>query len=224
MRKMKNGFNCFLGVKIPTETYTQLLIDLANNNFNINVDFHAGFQTFYSSSAQASRDILTGSIASGGRNWKIQDGGVVSGLTFIKQGGNQTQRDSFSFFTNPAGLNCGVGCNNSSASFGPSETITLDYNITSAPSCPRQNVYYNTSRAVQYTYAAGAGISMIGDGRLNTGDLIQLRTSPDSGLIIQGIASDGTPYEEGTGLFITYKEIVIDMSSAITVTANIRCS
>jgi hypothetical protein len=222
MNKMTNGINCFFNVKIPTETYTQLLINLAENNLNQNVVFYAGLQTFYLPSAQASRDLLTRSVALGGRNWTITDGGVVAGLTFNKAGGTQTQRNQFNFFTTPAGINCGVGCNGTSANFGPNELVTLNYNAVPTPSCGRPNVYYNTSRAVQYTYAAGGGISMVGNGRLNTGELIVLGTN--SGLSIEGTASDGTPYEEGDGIFIQYQEIVINMSSAITVTANIRCS
>ena len=220
MYKMNNGFNCFFNVKIPTETYTQLLINLATNNLNINVNFYAGLQTFYTPSAQASRDLLTGSIASGGRNWTITDGGVVAGLTLIKQGGTQTQRDQFDFNTTPAGIICGVGCNNTSANFGPNEVVTLNYSAGTT-SCATPNIYYTTSRPVQYTYAAGAAISMVGNGRLDTNELIVLGT--DSGLTIGGIVSDGTPYEEGNGILIQYQEIVINMSSSITVTANVRC-
>lgn len=224
MNKMSDGFNCFFGMKLPTETYDQLLFNLSQNNFNTNVFFNAGERTTYSPSSQQYRDILTRPIAQGGRNWDIIDGGPSLGLNFTKQGQTQTARDQFNFFTNPARLNCGVGCNSTSVNFGLNEIVTLNYNAASTPSCLVPNVYYETSRAVQYTYAAGDGILLEGNGILNTGQLINLRISPDSGLIIQGIPSDGTPYDNGLGITITYREIVIDMSSAISVFANIRCS
>lgn len=224
MNKMTDGTNCFLGVKIPTETYTQLLINLAANNLNTRVNFFAGLQTNYFPSAQASRDLLTRSIASGGREWTITDGGAVNSLNFTKAGGTSTQRDAFTFTTNPAGLNCGAGCTTRTETFGPNSTVTLDYSVTPSPTCPTPNVFYTTSRSVEYTYAAGSGIFMVGNGILNTGELIVLQTSPDSGLIIGGTPSDGTPYQGGDGIIINYREIKIIMSSNINVTATISCA
>lgn len=217
MNKMTNGFNCFFGMKLPTENYTQLLFNLSQNNLNTNVFFNAGEKTNYDLSAQQYRDILTNT-----RNWDIIDGGATLALNFTKQGSTPTQRDEFNFFTNPVGLNCGVGCSNASASFGPNETVTLDYNATSTPSCLVPNVYYSTSRPVRYTYSQGEGIFMVGNGILNTNEFILLGI--DSGLIIEGTTSDGAPYDSGDGIIITYREIVIDMSSTIDVIANIRCA
>lgn len=224
MNKMTDGTNCFFGVKIPTETYSQLLTDLANNNLNTNVVFFAGLQTNYFPSAQPFRDILRKPIAEGGRNWTITDGGSVNSLNFTKAGENSTLRDLFTFFTTPAGLNCGAGCTTRTESFGPNSTVILDYSVTTSPTCPTPNVFYTTSRPVQYIYQAGNGISMLGNGILNTGELIVLQSSPDSGLIISGTPSDGTPYQGGTGLTINYKEINITMSSNIDVTATVSCN
>lgn len=224
MRKMTDGFNCFNGVKLPTEMYTQLLVDLANNNLNTNVVFHAGTQTNYFPSAQPFRDILTRPISQGGRNWTITDGGSVFSLVFTKDGGSSTQRDQFTFFTSPAGLNCGSGCTTKTEVFGINSLVTLNYNATSSPTCLTPNVFYTTSRPVQYVYQAGSGIFMLGNGLLNTGELIVLQTSPDSGLIIEGTPSDGTPYQGGDGITINYREINITMSGDINVTATISCA
>ena len=223
MRKMTVGTNCFFNVKIPTETYTQLLIDLAANNLNTRVDFFAGLQTNYFPSAQDAKDLLTRPIAQGGREWTIQDGGAVNSLNFTKNGGTLTQRDALTFTTNPVGLNCGEGCTTRTETFGPNEIVTLDYSVQFPLRCRSANVFYTTSRSVEYTYAAGSGIFMIGNGILNTGDSIELQVSPDSGLILGGSPA-GAPYQGGAGIIINYREIKIIMSSNIDVTATISCA
>lgn len=215
MNKMRDGTNCFNGVRLPTDVYSQLLQNLANNNFNFDVVFHAGSQTTYNPTAQQFRDILTNQ-----RRWIITDGGSRNSLNFSKIGGTQAQRDNFNFFTNPTRLTCGVGCNSTSVTFGPSELVTLDYNSPSNTTCSRPNIFYRTSRAVEYTYVAGDGINMIGNGILNTGNLIVF----DSSLIVGGTPSDGTPYQETASISIIYKEIKFLMSSAIDVQAEVRCS
>ncbi len=68
---MTSGTYCFLGVALPTSTYTALLIDLANRNSNTNVQFHGGGSRF-DSSAVAARATLTGT-----RTWSITDGGLA---------------------------------------------------------------------------------------------------------------------------------------------------
>jgi hypothetical protein len=215
MNKMTDGTNCFNGAKIPTETYSQLLQNLAQNNLTRDVVFHAGSQTYYFQSAQAFKDVLTNT-----RGWIITDGGSVNSLNFTKTGGTVALRDQFNFFTNPAGLTCGAGCTNTSGSYGPNTLVTLDYNTTSSVTCPNPYVNYTTSRPVQYTYAAGEGISLLGNGILNTGELISVSDS----LTIGGIPSDGTPYQNGDGIVIRYKEIVINMNGNINVTASVICA
>lgn len=217
MNKMTTGINCFFNVKLSTAVYDQLLQNLANNNLNTNVNFHAGQNTYYSPTAKPFRDILTNT-----RGWTITDGGMLNGLTLTKTGGTQTNRDNFNFFTNPAGLTCGVGCNTTSQTYGFGENVRLDYSATGGSGCATPNIFYITSRSVRYTYAAGSGISMVGDGILNTGQLITL--AADSGLTIGGTTSDGTPYDYGDGLYIKYQEIDIVMNGDISVTAQVRCS
>jgi len=70
MKSMINGSLCFNGVKLPTSVYSQILDNLAQYNFNNNVQFYAGSSSKYLSSSQSSRDILTNN-----RSWTIVDGG-----------------------------------------------------------------------------------------------------------------------------------------------------
>jgi hypothetical protein len=220
MNKMTTGTSCFFNVKLSTAVYDQLLQNLANNNLNTDVVFHAGQNTYFSPTAKPFRDILTND-----RRWVITDGGMLNGLTFTKTGGTQPQRDVFNFTTNPVGLTCGVGCNTTSQSYGLGTNVTLNYTDTAGVTCGLPNVFYITSRSVKYTYAAGDGISLVGNGILNTGELMIV----DSSLNISGTPSDGTPYDyvvDGSsgGLFIKYQEIDIIMNGDINVTAQIRCS
>lgn len=215
LNKMNNGFNCFFNVKLSIATYDQLLQNLANNNLNTDVVFHAGQNTFYSPAAKPFRDILTNA-----RRWQITDGGMGNSLTLRKTGLTQGQRDVFDYMTNPSGIQCGVGCNETSENFAANQTVVLNYTESSNPSCPTPNVFYITSRAVRYDYEAGSGISMVGNGILNTGELMTV----DNSLVLEGTPSDGTPYDYGDGIYIKYREITIVMSNNIIVTAQIRCS
>lgn len=214
MSKMTEGINCFNGVKLDIDIYSQLLQFLAENNFNTNVIFHAGSKTTYYPYAQPFRDILTNT-----RNWQITDGGMGNSLNFTKTGGTLQQRDVFDFFTNPVALVCGAGCTNTSATFGVNDVVVLDYNVTPSITCSEPNVFYTTSRSVSYTFQAGSGLSMIGNGILTTGEFIVV----DSSLSIDS-PLDGTPYVGGDGIRIQYKEITITMNGNIDVFANISCN
>jgi hypothetical protein len=224
MNKMTTGFNCFFNVKLSTAIYDQLLQNLANNNLNTGVVFHAGQNTYYSPAAKPFRDILTNN-----RNWTITDGGMLNGLTLTKVGGTPALRDVFNFTTDPAGLTCGSGCTTTSVSYGFGTSVVLNYTATGGTTCAlpnRPNVFYSTTRSVQYTYAAGNGISLVGNGILNTGELIVL--AAESGLTIGGTPSDGAPYDyiinnTSNGIRIQYQDIGILMNGDISVTAQVRC-
>ena len=218
MNKMTEGIDCFINVKLPTERYSQLLTNLATNNLNPNVVFHAGQNTNYFSTAIASRNTLMP-----GRGWNITDGGLVYSLTLTKTGGTLNERNQFAFFTTPAGLNCGSGCSSITELFGASQTVELNYNVTPSVTCPNPVVFYSVSRNIpQYEYIAGSGISMVGNGILTTGGVIGLGTN--SGLLLGGSPA-GAPYKGGDGITVNYKDIDIPMSGGdIIVTAEISCA
>lgn len=230
MNKMSTGVNCFYGMKLPTLIYDQLLVQLSQNNLNGAVVLHAGFKTNYSLSALPYRNVLTQE-----RNWIIRDNGPLLPVRLIKQGGTTNEQDQFDFFVNVeygalSSLICGSGCYDITEFLdaGPNVNLILDYNVTSTPTCSAPNVFYTTSKPVQYIYASkvNRGINMVGNGILNTGDLIGL--GENSGLTIGGTPLSGAPYQGGEGIKIFYKDIkwVMDedlMPDGIQITATISC-
>lgn len=229
MNKMSTGVNCFYGIKLPTLIYDQLLVQLSQNNLNKLVTLHAGVKTNYSLSALPYRNVLTQE-----RSWNITDGGPLLPVRLIKQGGTTNKQDQFAFFVNVengalSSLICGSGCYDKTVSLdaGPNVNLILDYNVTSTPTCSAPNVFYTTSKPVQYTYRSNnQEISFVGNGVLNTGDLIVL--GENSGLTIGGTPVSGAPYQAGEGVKILYKDIkwVMDedlIPDGIQITATISC-
>jgi hypothetical protein len=230
MNKMFTGVNCFYGMKLPTLIYDQLLVQLSQNNLNRSVTFYAGLKTNYSLSALQYRNVLTQE-----RSWNITDGGPLLPVRLIKQGGTTNKQDQFAFFVNVkngalSSLICGSGCYDKTEFLdaGPNVNLVLDYNVTSTPTCSTPNVFYTTSKPVQYTYnsTTNTGISMVGNGVLNTGDLIVL--GENSGLTIGGTPLNGTPYQAGEGVKILYKDITWVMGEdlipdGIEIIATISC-
>jgi hypothetical protein len=74
----QGGTNCFLGVKLPIQSYSAMLTALYATNGNTGVVFHGGNSTF-NSAGSAAWSMLTRPIANGGRAWTITDGGYQAG-------------------------------------------------------------------------------------------------------------------------------------------------
>ena len=151
--------------------------------------------------------------------------------------GTTNKQDQFAFFVSvqtPSGrlssFICGSGCYDITEFLdaGPNVNLILDYNVTSTPTCSAPNVFYTTSKPVQYIYASkvNRGINMVGNGVLNTGDLIVL--GENSGLTIGGTPVSGAPYQAGEGIKIFYQDIKWVMGDdlipdGIQITATISC-
>jgi len=70
---LANDFtNCFLGSTLPTQTYSDMLVSLDQNNQNLNVPFHAGNSTYTGAAAIAAKASLVNV-----KGWNIIDGGQV---------------------------------------------------------------------------------------------------------------------------------------------------
>jgi len=67
-----NFTNCFLGSTLPTQTYSDMLVSLDQNNQNLNVPFHGGTSTYTGAAAIAARANLVNV-----KGWNIIDGGQV---------------------------------------------------------------------------------------------------------------------------------------------------
>jgi hypothetical protein len=70
LSKMLCGFDCFASVKLPTSSYSSLLISLCSTNFNTGVVFSGG-SSKYNSSASNARNFLINN-----RSWSITDAGL----------------------------------------------------------------------------------------------------------------------------------------------------
>jgi len=64
--------NCFNGSTLPTQTYSDMLVSLDQNNQNLNVPFHAGGSTYTGAAAIAAKASLVNV-----KGWNIIDGGQV---------------------------------------------------------------------------------------------------------------------------------------------------
>jgi hypothetical protein len=64
--------NCFNGSTLPTQTYSDMLVSLDQNNQNLNVPFHGGNSTYTGAAAIAARANLVNV-----KGWIITDGGQV---------------------------------------------------------------------------------------------------------------------------------------------------
>jgi len=70
---LANNFtDCFVGSLLPTQTYSDMLISLDQNNNNTNVPFHGGTSTYTGAAAIAARANLVNV-----KGWIITDGGQV---------------------------------------------------------------------------------------------------------------------------------------------------
>jgi len=70
---LANSFNlCFSGSSLPTQTYSDMLVSLDQNNNNTNVPFHGGNSTYTGAAAIAARANLVNV-----KGWNIIDGGQV---------------------------------------------------------------------------------------------------------------------------------------------------
>jgi len=70
---LANNFNnCFVGSTLPTQTYSDMLVSLDQNNQNLNVPFHAGGSTYTGAAAIAAKASLVNV-----KGWNIIDGGQV---------------------------------------------------------------------------------------------------------------------------------------------------
>ena len=70
---LANNFtNCFNGSTLPTQTYSDMLVSLDQNNANLNVPFHGGTSTYTGAAAIAARANLVNV-----KGWNIIDGGQV---------------------------------------------------------------------------------------------------------------------------------------------------
>jgi len=70
---LANNFgNCFFNSTLPTQTYSDMLVSLDQNNQNLNVPFHAGNSTYTGAAAIAARANLVNV-----KGWNIIDGGQV---------------------------------------------------------------------------------------------------------------------------------------------------
>jgi len=70
---LANNFtNCFLFSTLPTQTYSDMLVSLDQNNQNLNVPFHGGNSTYTGAAAIAARANLVNV-----KGWNIIDGGQV---------------------------------------------------------------------------------------------------------------------------------------------------
>ena len=70
--KMTNGVSCFFGVTLPTETWSQLLINTEATNQNNNVQWHGG-SSKYNAAGGVARAALVAD-----HTWSITDGGLES--------------------------------------------------------------------------------------------------------------------------------------------------
>lgn len=205
MNRMNTGIDCFNGLTLDTQTYSSMLTSFGEFNLNTNVTFHAGSQSRYFPWAQAARDLLTRPISQGGRNWTITDGGSQYTLFLFKSGPNCA-----TIFSNPAGINCNPSCSNTSANFTVNSTVTLDSTIPVG--C--QIYLFRTSRPVTYVYSGGTDLNFTGNGIMQTGDIMGTN---DSLIVTNG--GIGTPYLEGDGIKIQYRDLTTIMTSNISVTA-----
>jgi len=70
---LANNFNlCFQGSTLTTQTYSDMLVSLDQNNQNLNVPFHGGNSTYTGAAAIAARANLVNV-----KGWNIIDGGQV---------------------------------------------------------------------------------------------------------------------------------------------------
>jgi len=70
---LANNFaSCFQGSTLPTQTYSDMLVSLDQNNQNLNVPFHGGNSTYTGAAAIAARANLVNV-----KGWNIIDGGQV---------------------------------------------------------------------------------------------------------------------------------------------------
>ena len=134
LRNMQSAVECFYGVSLSHDSYSQLLIALVAQNTRFGVTFHAG-SSRYNSSAVSSRDTLTG------RSWTIIDGGrlTVPTITWRSPSGitygialsatqlNATANVGGSFSFSPAsGTVLGAGARTLTAIFTPTNGATHD--------------------------------------------------------------------------------------------------
>jgi len=74
---LANNFDlCFSGSTLPTQTYSDMLVSLDQNNQNLNVPFHGG-NSKYNSIGYIGRHNLTTN-----KTWTITDGGVDTSVVF----------------------------------------------------------------------------------------------------------------------------------------------
>jgi len=70
---LANNFDlCFQNSTLPTQTYSDMLVSLDQNNQNTNVPFHGGNSTYTGAAAIAARANLVNV-----KGWNIIDGGQV---------------------------------------------------------------------------------------------------------------------------------------------------
>jgi len=74
-RIMTNGGSCFSGSTLPTASWSNILVDIANNGAVNTVSFHGGSSKYNTDGATA-RTTLTTPVIDGGRGWSITDGGA----------------------------------------------------------------------------------------------------------------------------------------------------
>jgi hypothetical protein len=75
-RIMNNGTNCFINSTLPTASWSNILVDIANNGTVNTVSFHGGSSKYNTDGATA-RTTLTTPVIDGGRGWSITDGGAA---------------------------------------------------------------------------------------------------------------------------------------------------
>jgi len=70
MGVMISGYDCFTGVSLSTQSYSNLLIDINTRNSRSNVSFDAGGSTYNTNAATARAALVS-------RGWLITDGGPI---------------------------------------------------------------------------------------------------------------------------------------------------
>jgi len=74
---LANNFsNCFLSSTLPTQTYSDMLVSLDQNNANLNVPFHGGNSKYNSIGYIGRHNLITN------KTWTITDGGVDTSVVF----------------------------------------------------------------------------------------------------------------------------------------------
>lgn len=193
-----------------------------NSNSVCSYEFLSGTPiTIYANSSAGSNyfglsSYQVGNTTSNSISFRLTENVVISanyeGQVYYNFTLNKTGPNAARFFTTPVGINCGTSCTNAVTSFLQNITVKLDMEI--APN--RQLLYYNSSRPIRYTYIAGNGINLAGDGILNSGEFFTI----DGSLVITD-SSEGVPYvqADNKSLIITYKDVEVDMTGDITITS-----